>query len=253
MLVSAKSRRVRQRTMKNIICLCTNDRNNIDISSMIHQILINAELPFWSSSIVDTCAFDQQLLLQSIEYFELRCYLSENLGEKQQIVLGIDAKTLLQDEFDWLSAYSLTTTNQNQVNAVLLLGHLKFTRTLLTCENIDKYTFGKTFIDLLVDRLLFPASKHSSCRVTSTTNSFNTSNTTHDRYVPEPKCSTRESRLAAYDILVEFVRHCENNLNIIANKLIDFHHRTSIDKLTEWEVRTYFQCSSSIDMYFYEN
>ncbi|CAF1509366.1 unnamed protein product, partial [Rotaria sp. Silwood1] len=48
------------------------------------------------------------------------------------------------------------------------------------------------------------------------------------------KYSTSESRLAAYDVLVELVRNCRTNLTIIVD-LINLHHRPLLEKQTEWE------------------
>ena len=56
-----------------------------------------------------------------------------------------------------------------------------------------------------------------------------------DDSVPEPKCSTSESRLAAYDVLVELVRNCRKNLKIVVEDLINLHHRPILEKQTEWE------------------
>ncbi|CAF3355939.1 unnamed protein product [Rotaria sp. Silwood2] len=52
-----------------------------------------------------------------------------------------------------------------------------------------------------IDQLLFPASKLMSSQTVSTNNG----NNSLDDVVPEPKCSTSESCLAAYDVLVKLV------------------------------------------------
>jgi ubiquitin carboxyl-terminal hydrolase 9/24 len=60
-------------------------------------------------------------------------------------------------------------------------------------------------------------------------------NDSNDDPAPEPKCSTSESRLAAYDVLVELVRYCQTNLKIVVEDLINLHHRPILEKQTEWE------------------
>ncbi|CAF5209179.1 unnamed protein product, partial [Rotaria magnacalcarata] len=63
----------------------------------------------------------------------------------------------------------------------------------------------------------------------------NNENDLLDDSAPEPKCSTSESRLAAYDVLVELVRNCRTNLKLVVNDLIHLHHRPILEKQTEWE------------------
>ena len=65
--------------------------------------------------------------------------------------------------------------------------------------------------------------------------SSNNENDLNDDSTPEPKCSTSESRLAAYDILVELVRNCPNNLQLVIDDLINLHHKPILEKQTEWE------------------
>jgi ubiquitin carboxyl-terminal hydrolase 9/24 len=234
-LISTSSREVRQCSLRNIIRLCKIETSACDIRAVIHQILLKARLPLWSTSSVGTRGLNQKLLAQSIEYFDLRCQLTENLTKEMQTMLNIDAKQILTDEFNWLSTYAVSTTSNElrTIDNILFIGHLRFIRTLLTCENINKIEFGIDFIRLLIDQFLFPASKSMSLP-------SNNENDSSDDSVPEPKCSTSESRLAAYDVLVELVRNCRINLKIVVDDLITLHHRPVLEKQTEWEVRLDF-------------
>ena len=232
-LISTGSREVRQSALRNIIRLCHIETSTCDIRTAIHQILIKARLPLWVSSSVGSRGINQKLLSQSIEYFDLRCQLTENLNKQMQIMLNINAKQILTTELNWLSDYTVSTTS-NEIRAIdniLFMGHLRFIRTLLTCENVDKIEFGLQFIRLLIDQFLFPASK----RMSSPMVPANNENDPMDNSVPEPKCSTSESRLAAYDVLVELVRNCRLNLKIVIDDLINLHHRPILEKQTEWE------------------
>ncbi|UJR33560.1 hypothetical protein I4U23_020999 [Adineta vaga] len=232
-LIGTPSHSVRQCALLNINRLCKIETSTYDIRSIIHQILLKARLPLWSSSSSGTRHSNQKLLAQSIEYFDLRCQLTENLTKEQQEILDINAKQLLTNEFEWLSTYtvSLSSNELRSIDNILFMGHLKFIRTLLTCENIDKNELGQEFIRLLIDQFLFPASKRMSLSIVPSNNE----NDSNDDYTCEPKCSTNESRQAAYDVLVELVRHCQENLKLVIDNLINLHHRPLLEKQTEWE------------------
>ncbi|UJR13683.1 hypothetical protein I4U23_000695 [Adineta vaga] len=232
-LISTSSREVRQSALRNIIRLCKIETSACDIRAVIHQILLKARLPLWATSSAGARGPNQKLLAQSIEYFDLRCQLTENLTKQMQKLLHIDAKQILINEFNWLSTYTVSSTSNElrAIDNILFMGHLRFIRTLLTCENINKTEFGNDFIRLLIDQFLFPASKSMSLTITPSNNE----NDSFDDVVPEPKCSTSESRLAAYDVLVELVRNCRANLKTVIEDLINLHHRPILEKQTEWE------------------
>jgi ubiquitin carboxyl-terminal hydrolase 9/24 len=236
-LIGTTSREVRQCALRNIIHLCKIDTSLCDIRSIIHQILLKARLPLWLTSSSGTRGTNQKLLRQSIEYFDLRCQLTENLTQEKQDILDINAKQFLTEELTWLSTYTVSSTSNElrQIDNILFMGHLKLIRTLLTCENIDKNEVGSDFIRLLIDQFLFPASKRMSLSMVPSNNE----NDFNDDSAPEPKCSTNESRLAAYDVLVELVRNCQPNLKIVVEDLVNLHHRPILEKQTEWEVRLY--------------
>ena len=155
----------------------------------------------------------------------------------QQTILDIDAKQLLSVELTWLSAYAVSTSKELRViDNILFMGHLKFIRTLLTCEDIDKNEVGIELIRLLIDQFLFPASKRMSSSIVPSNNETDS----NDDSAPEPKCSTSESRIAAYDVLAELVRNCQENLKVVVDDLINLHHRPLPEKQTEWEVNYLF-------------
>ena len=238
MLIGTTSREIRQCTLSNIIRLCTIAINHYDICSMIHQILIKARLPLWSSSAAGIRGANQKLLLQSNEYFDLRCSLTENLTNEQQRTRNINAKELLAYEINWLSMYagSSASSDPDTIDNTLYLGHLKYIATLLTCESVEKQQFGRDCIPLLLDQFLFPASKEISYSLRTSSKGAISANESTYQSAPEPKCATRGSRLAAYDVLVQLVSHCPDNLKIIVDNLINLHHRSLPGKQKEWEV-----------------
>ncbi|CAF1147022.1 unnamed protein product [Adineta steineri] len=116
-LISTSSREVRQCALRNIIRLCKIETSACDIRAVIHQILLKARLPLWSTSSAGTRGPNQKLLAQSIEYFDLRCQLTENLTKEMQKMLHIDAQQILTDEFNWLSTYTVSSTS-NELRAI---------------------------------------------------------------------------------------------------------------------------------------
>ena len=254
-LIGTTSREVRQCALKNIIRLCEIEVSTYDIRAMIHQILLKARLPLWSSSSAAARGSNQKLLGQSIEYFDLRCQLTENLSDSAQKTLNINAKELLDGEFQWLSSYSVSTVSNEgrNIDNILFIGHLRFIRYLLTCENVNKNEFGPELIRLLIDQFLFSASKsmHTPLTPSGLTNDMVILNETSDNLVAEPKCSTSESRLAGYEVLVELVRNCPNNLKIVVEDLINLHHRPILEKQTEWEVRDEFSFLLNVNAVFF--
>ena len=221
-LIGTTSRQIRQCALRTIKRLCQIEISSYDLRLLIHQILIKARLPLWTTSSIGTRGSNQKLLVQSTEYFDLRCYLTENLCEQDQNLLQINTKQLLNDEINWLASYTISSSQT--IDNILFVGHLKFLRTLLTCQTIDKNEIGSDLIRLLIDQFLFPASKRM---IMKRTNEIDADF--------EPKCSTNESRLAAYDVLVELVRNSSANFQLVITDLINLHHQTLFEKQTEWE------------------
>ena len=241
-LIGTTSDNVRQSALRHIIRLCKIETSTCDIGSIIHKILIKAQLPLWSLSNTDADGSNTKLLAHSIEYFELRCQLTENLTKEKQDRIGINVNRLLSDEFQCLSTYVVSSTSNElrKIDNTLFLGHLKFLGTLLTCENINNEIIEIPLTNLLIDEFLFPASKYivSSMKSSNKKKEFNNDSTF------EPKCSTSESRLAAYNVLVELVRNSQESLRIVVETLIDLHHRFLPEKQNVWEVSVvlFFVC-----------
>ena len=62
----------------------------------------------------------------------------------EQRRLSIDVKQLLEDETDWLQNFVPTpNVDHSETDNVLIAGHLKLIRTLLTCHGINKREFGE--------------------------------------------------------------------------------------------------------------
>lgn len=89
-------------------------------------------------------------------------------------------------------------------------------------------------IPLLITEYLFPASKlvlESGPGQDSLSASRNYS----------AKCTGKESRLAAYHLLVHLVTNSEQNLTRLAGQLVSLHHTLNPDSIKEFEVCSYFQ------------
>ncbi|GFO40772.1 ubiquitin carboxyl-terminal hydrolase 24, partial [Plakobranchus ocellatus] len=193
----------------------------------ILQLLLKAFLPFWVTS-TKSRGHTQRLLNQCSQYFELRCRLLEKMSLSEQRSLNIDLESMLEDELAWLSNFVTSRhSDLQQTDNTLLAGHLKLIRTLLTCEGVDKAEHGATLVGDLLHDFLFPASKLML-------DSMN--QPAHDSSLSEfnPKCSNSESRVAAYDLLVELSTQCLTNLRLVCKDLLMMHHQLN-DNTKEWE------------------
>lgn len=100
------------------------------------NLIIKARLPLWINSSFSR-ASTQKLIIQSTQYFNLRSALLENMTIEEQSVYGIDLSKMLNDEVKWL-IYFTPTKNLKDIDNILLTGHLRLTRALLTCETANK-------------------------------------------------------------------------------------------------------------------
>jgi len=50
------------------------------------------------------------------------------------------------------------------------------------------------------------------------------------------RCSNSESRVAAYEVLVELANNCSENLSLICRELIQMHHQPNPELTNQWEV-----------------
>jgi len=107
----------------------------------------------------------------------------------------------------------------------LLLGHLKFIKTLFACEGVDKRAIGEEYIKTLLDDFLFAASKVVQLHQTVANTVILQSGVS---------CTSRECRVAAFEIFVTLAENCTENLCDIATQLISRHH-SQLSTSKEWE------------------
>ncbi|XP_014661859.1 PREDICTED: ubiquitin carboxyl-terminal hydrolase 24-like [Priapulus caudatus] len=191
----------------------------------ILHVLLKAHLPLWVSS-GTTRGSSQRLLAQCTQYFELRAKLLENLTLSEQQDLQVTVSAMLTDELEWLNNFS-TSEKPSLVagDNALLAGHFRLIRSLLMCEGIHKQHVGKNLLEDLLSEFLFPASKYIE----------NSSSPTNQSLYINPKCSGLESRVAAYQVLVELCTGCLQNQQLVSGHLINMHHKLATDIGNEWE------------------
>ena len=184
---------------------------------------------------------------QSAEYFIL---LSRLLSFASGANIPINtAESLLNSEIAWLKKIrealrknsqissnpgsSVDKNNQLVYDDNLLEGHLCLCRDLLAFMPPEKkYDIGsndKTGINLvkeLVEDFIFPASKMIT--VYKQTNVMPMGQVT-------PVCNTAPTLIAAFDLLVGLGTDCVQNLNVVAQMLIEMFYSDKDDVLTEWE------------------
>ncbi|KAH9492249.1 Ubiquitin carboxyl-terminal hydrolase 24 [Bulinus truncatus] len=233
LLVSCPLTNIRNTTLEQLYLLSQLDLSRLDgevVQSprqFILQLLLKAYVPFWVTS-SNARGSTQKLLNQCSQYFELRCRLLENLIMDEQQKLGLDIESMLDDEIDWLGNFVPSRNGElSHTDNTLLAGHLKLIRTLITCEGVDKASYGSSLVSNILHDFLFPASKLMLDSM---------SQPTQDSSLMEfnPKCSNSESRVAAYDLLAELSNHCLANLKLICKELLMMHHQFT-DNKKEWE------------------
>lgn len=191
------------------------------------KVLLKARLPLWVPS-SSTRGANQRLLSQCTEYFELGCRLLNGLTDAEQKSLQIDAKQMIEDEIAWLQGFSPSTSqNLQAADSALLAGHFRLIRTLLTCEGILKEEVGKVLVPDLLANFLFPASHMISAGTACTASEVSQS------FIP--RCTTYESRVAAFEVLVELATNCAENLEKIAKQLLAMHHYVKPELAKEYE------------------
>ncbi|KFM65449.1 Ubiquitin carboxyl-terminal hydrolase 24, partial [Stegodyphus mimosarum] len=190
------------------------------------EILLKARLPLWVPS---SCVRgdSQRFLSQCTEYFELGCRLLSGLTDFDQKRLHIDPKQMIEDEVAWLQGFSTSSIASLQsADSALMAGHFRLIKTLLTCDGVDKRDAGKILIQDLLSSFLFPASLMISgvnCPSSSSSQDF------------APKCNSLESRVAAYEVLVELATNCPENMEKIAKQILSMHHNLKPELAKEFE------------------
>jgi ubiquitin carboxyl-terminal hydrolase 9/24 len=121
-----------------------NSGHQVSAHHFMLQTLLKARLPFWVTS-SNTRSAGVRLLKQCSQYFDLRCRLVGYLSADDQERLGVNVSSMLEDELAWLSNFVPSENADNRdIDNILLAGHLKLIKTLLTCAGVDKRDFGRS-------------------------------------------------------------------------------------------------------------
>ncbi|KAM9762188.1 ubiquitin carboxyl-terminal hydrolase 24 isoform 4-T4 [Menidia menidia] len=185
------------------------------------SVILTAQLPLWSPTSVMR-GINQRLLSQCTEYFDLRCQLLDDLTTSEMEVLKVSAATMLEDEISWLDNFEPSWSSEmetSEADNILLAGHLRLIKTLLSLCGNEKEHLGPSLIQQLLDDFLFRASRI----IINSSNPTPSPAPSHDFH---PKCSTASSRLAAYEVLVMLADSSLSNLRLITKELLSMHHQS---------------------------
>ncbi|GAB5575117.1 ubiquitin carboxyl-terminal hydrolase 24 isoform X1 [Prionailurus iriomotensis] len=184
-------------------------------------VILTAQLPLWSPTSIMR-GVNQRLLSQCMEYFDLRCQLLDDLTTSEMEQLRISPATMLEDEITWLDNFEPNRTAEcetSEADNILLAGHLRLIKTLLSLCGAEKEMLGSSLIKPLLDDFLFRASR---IILNSHSPAGSAAISQQDFH---PKCSTVNSRLAAYEVLVMLADSSPANLQIITKELLSMHHQ----------------------------
>ncbi|XP_045440607.1 ubiquitin carboxyl-terminal hydrolase 24 isoform X7 [Pipistrellus kuhlii] len=184
-------------------------------------VILTAQLPLWSPTSIMR-GINQRLLSQCMEYFDLRCQLLDDLTTSEMEQLRISPATMLEDEITWLDNFEPNRTAEcetSEADNILLAGHLRLIKTLLSLCGAEKEMLGSSLIKPLLDDFLFRASR---IILNSHSPAGSAAISQQDFH---PKCSTVNSRLAAYEVLVMLADSSPSNLQIITKELLSMHHQ----------------------------
>uniref|UniRef100_A0AAX7UBD7 ubiquitinyl hydrolase 1 n=1 Tax=Astatotilapia calliptera TaxID=8154 RepID=A0AAX7UBD7_ASTCA len=196
------------------------------------SVILTAQLPLWSPTSVMR-GVNQRLLSQCTEYFDLRCQLLDDLTTSEMEVLKVSAATMLEDEISWLDNFEPSWSSEmetSEADNILLAGHLRLIKTLLSLCGNEKEHLGPSLIQQLLDDFLFRASRI----IINSSNPTTSPAPSHDFH---PKCSTASSRLAAYEVLVMLADSSLSNLQLITRELLSMHHQSDPSLCKEFDVR----------------
>lgn len=194
------------------------------------SVILTAQLPLWSPTSVMR-GVNQRLLSQCTEYFDLRCQLLDDLTTSEMEVIKLSAATMLEDEISWLDNFEPSWSSEmetSEADNVLLAGHLRLIKTLLSLCGNEKEHLGPSLIRQLLDDFLFRASRI----IINSSNATPSPAPTHDFH---PKCSTASSRLAAYEVLVMLTDSSLSNLRLITKELLSMHHQSDPSLCKEFD------------------
>ncbi|XP_048108000.1 ubiquitin carboxyl-terminal hydrolase 24 [Alosa alosa] len=185
------------------------------------KVVLSAQLPLWSPTSIMR-GINQRFLSQCTEYFDLRCQLLDDLTTTEMEQLQISPAAMLEDEISWLDNFEPTWTAEletSEADNILLAGHLRLIKTLLSLCGNEKEQLGSSLIQQLLDDFLFRASRI----ILNSSDPSSSSAPSHDFH---PKCSTVSSRLAAYEVLVMLADSSLTNLQLITRELLSMHHQS---------------------------
>ncbi|XP_034559403.1 ubiquitin carboxyl-terminal hydrolase 24 isoform X7 [Notolabrus celidotus] len=194
------------------------------------SVVLTAQLPLWSPTSVMR-GVNQRLLSQCTEYFDLRCQLLDDLTTSEMEVVKVSAAAMLEDEISWLDNFEPSWSSEmetSEADNILLAGHLRLIKTLLSLCGNEKEHLGPSLIQQLLDDFLFRASRI----IINSSNPTPSPAPSHDFH---PKCSTASSRLAAYEVLVMLADSSLSNLRLITKELLSMHHQSDPSLCKEFD------------------
>uniref|UniRef100_A0A8D0HGX1 Ubiquitin carboxyl-terminal hydrolase 24 n=1 Tax=Sphenodon punctatus TaxID=8508 RepID=A0A8D0HGX1_SPHPU len=172
------------------------------------KVVLTAQLPLWSPTSI----------MRGIN----QRYLLDDLTSSEMEQLKISPAVMLEDEITWLDNFEPNRTAEcetSEADNILLAGHLSLIKTLLSLCGAEKEMLGSSLIKPLLDDFLFRASR---IILNSHSPAGSAAITQQDFH---PKCSTANSRLAAYEVLVMLADSSPSNLQLITKELLSMHHQ----------------------------
>ncbi|XP_013401949.1 probable ubiquitin carboxyl-terminal hydrolase FAF-X isoform X1 [Lingula anatina] len=171
---------------------------------------------------------------QAHDYFQLLCRLLNYAYTQAQAPLP-NAEVLLNNEIQWLKRVrdEVLKTGEVPVEEALLEGHLGVTKELIAFQPVEKkYNIGAekggaNLIKEIVEDFIFPASK-----IVLQVRKLNGELPSEQAI---PVCSTPQTVIAAFDLLVALCTGCVQNLQMLAEMLTDMYYSGHEPALTEWE------------------
>uniref|UniRef100_A0A3P8T208 Ubiquitin carboxyl-terminal hydrolase 24 n=1 Tax=Amphiprion percula TaxID=161767 RepID=A0A3P8T208_AMPPE len=204
------------------------------------SVVLTAQLPLWSPTSVMR-GVNQRLLSQCTEYFDLRCQLLDDLTSKSLLSITTHFSLLLTFslscismevlKISWLDNFEPSWSSEmetSEADNILLAGHLRLIKTLLSLCGNEKEHLGPSLIQQLLDDFLFRASRI----IINSSNPTPSPAPSHDFH---PKCSTASSRLAAYEVLVMLADSSLPNLRLITRELMSMHHQSDPSLCKEFD------------------
>uniref|UniRef100_A0A671UUN3 Ubiquitin carboxyl-terminal hydrolase 24 n=1 Tax=Sparus aurata TaxID=8175 RepID=A0A671UUN3_SPAAU len=192
------------------------------------QVVLTAQLPLWSPTSVMRGTFVSAIKPYC---FSLPYILCPPPLASEMEVIKVSAATMLEDEISWLDNFEPSWSSEmetSEADNILLAGHLRLIKTLLSLCGSEKEHLGPSLIQQLLDDFLFRASRI----IINSSNPTPSPAPSHDFH---PKCSTASSRLAAYEVLVMLADSSLSNLRLITRELMSMHHQSDPSLCKEFD------------------